>query len=466
MNIHVSSVGLAVETLAVADGVIDVYCPDSSRGIQVSKTFSKNFGSVCVNDESWPFAKPQPPATVKVSFDANGGTVSKKSVSFQAGGKIGTLPKPTRKGFVFAGWFTAKSGGAAVTAATKFSKNATIYARWAKPAYKIQFLANGGTGTMAVQKMKYGKAAKLKANKFKRKGHVFVGWSKTKNGKVVYANKKAVKNLTAKGGTVKLYAQWGKKVKVKFGANGGTVKTKSKTATTKKKLGKLPTPTRKNWTFEGWWTKKTGGKRVTASTVVKKAMTVYAHWSPIVTLTLNPNGGTLSKTKLTCKTVATSNGRFRLETSWMNETVVGSSRVPSVYEPTRKGHYFRGWYTKPSGGVRFEDLTFKKPASATLHAHWEPEQFQIDFGWWQRNYGDEGVFLNDEWVSLRTVSFDYGQKLGPLPTPPESSQPFIGWFTEEKGEGWQLTESTIADEMLPDTVYGFWDELYIDESWL
>ena len=68
---------------------------------------------------------------------------------------------------------------------------------------------------MAVQKMTYGKAKKLSANKFKREGYVFKGWatskSNAKKGKVKYKNKKSVKNLVTTGKTVKLYAVWKKK---------------------------------------------------------------------------------------------------------------------------------------------------------------------------------------------------------------------------------------------------------------
>ena len=68
---------------------------------------------------------------------------------------------------------------------------------------------------MSAQTFKYGKAKRLKANKFKRAGYRFKGWAtskaKAKKGKVKYKNKKKVKNLTATGKTVKLYAVWKKK---------------------------------------------------------------------------------------------------------------------------------------------------------------------------------------------------------------------------------------------------------------
>ena len=44
--------------------------------------------------------------------------------------------------------------------------------------------------------------------------------------------------------------------------------------------GKLPTPKKKNYKFKGWYTKKKGGTKITAKTVVAKSKkhTIYAQW--------------------------------------------------------------------------------------------------------------------------------------------------------------------------------------------
>lgn len=67
---------------------------------------------------------------------------------------------------------------------------------------------------------------------------------------------------------------------VTFNANGGTVSTSTKTVTAGSTYGTLPTPTRSGYTFAGWYTKSSGGSKVTASTVVtlKSSHTLYAHW--------------------------------------------------------------------------------------------------------------------------------------------------------------------------------------------
>lgn len=49
--------------------------------------------------------------------------------------------------------------------------------------------------------------------------------------------------------------------------------------TTDGKLGTLPQPTRSNYTFDGWYTEREGGDRVTESTVFQSDTTIYAHWS-------------------------------------------------------------------------------------------------------------------------------------------------------------------------------------------
>ena len=125
----------------------------------------------------------------------------------------------TRSGYVFIGWAQSKNGPVVVgnqgTGTAGNAGSLTLYAKWAKKNYKVKFYANGGKGKMAVEKFTYGKAKKLTANKFKRKGYRFVGWAKStalaKKGKVAYKNKKSVKNLVTNGKTVKLYAVWKKR---------------------------------------------------------------------------------------------------------------------------------------------------------------------------------------------------------------------------------------------------------------
>ena len=70
---------------------------------------------------------------------------------------------------------------------------------------------------------------------------------------------------------------------VSFNANGGSVSTSSKTVTNGSTYGTLPTPTRSNYTFDGWYTAQSGGSKITSSTSVNLTgnQTLYAHWSAV-----------------------------------------------------------------------------------------------------------------------------------------------------------------------------------------
>ena len=72
------------------------------------------------------------------------------------------------------------------------------------------------------------------------------------------------------------------KVKITWNANGGKiggVKTKAVKVKKGAKIGKLPTAKRAGYTFKGWWTKKTDGKKVTTKTKATKKATYWAHWA-------------------------------------------------------------------------------------------------------------------------------------------------------------------------------------------
>ena len=69
-----------------------------------------------------------------LKFNARGGKTptSSKSVSYNT--QIGTLPTPTRSGYVFAGWYPAQDGsGTKYTSKSKMpARNMTLYAKWTK----------------------------------------------------------------------------------------------------------------------------------------------------------------------------------------------------------------------------------------------------------------------------------------------------------------------------------------------
>ena len=78
---------------------------------------------------------------------------------------------------------------------------------------------------------------------------------------------------------VKCDGHQGQRYTITFDGNGGTPSVTSMT-TIDQKLPELPTATRSGrYSFDGWYTKKNGGTKITTATLFDKDTTVYAHWT-------------------------------------------------------------------------------------------------------------------------------------------------------------------------------------------
>lgn len=102
-------------------------------------------------------------------------------------------------------------------------------------------------------------------------------------------------------GWVDMYAQWKiNSYTLTYNANGGSVSPTSKVLNYGAQYGTLPTPTRKGYTFDGWYTSASGGSKVSSSTTMGAGnTTIYAHWtnhkpefSPSINGT-NPDGNAI-----------------------------------------------------------------------------------------------------------------------------------------------------------------------------
>ncbi len=122
-----------------------------------------------------------------------------------------------RTGYTLNGFYTKSSGGTRVIERYedqwKFNSivtpGTTLYAQYTPYNYKVNFNANGGSGSMSAQDFKYGISQNLKNNTFTRTGYSFKGWATSVNGGVTYSNGQSVNNLTTtNNGTVNLYAVW------------------------------------------------------------------------------------------------------------------------------------------------------------------------------------------------------------------------------------------------------------------
>ncbi len=152
-----------------------------------------------------------------------------------------------------------------------------------------------------------------------------------------------------------------------YDANGGTMDEISKTVYYGESYGVLSTPTRDHYNFDGWYTKASGGNRVTESTIFDSGsdITIYAHWTqkPLsgwVLASNVPSGAMIKDTKWTydlTTTTTSSNSSLAGYTlynttwrwsdygawsGWQRDAVSGSDsrQVNTRYiEPTYKTQY-------------------------------------------------------------------------------------------------------------------------------
>ena len=64
-----------------------------------------------------------------------------------------------------------------------------------------------------------------------------------------------------------------------YNANGGSVSPTSKSLKDGDTYGNLPTPSRNGYTFNGWYTKSSGGAKVNQNTTINGNTTIHAQWT-------------------------------------------------------------------------------------------------------------------------------------------------------------------------------------------
>lgn len=170
--------------------------------------------------------------------------------------------------------FTMGTASLPAAAANAYSVQSSIGAT----VVTVKFDPDGGTCSKSTMRVSYGYPYGALPTP-KKTGYTFLGWYTKDNKKVTSSTSCS----TASAHT--LYAHW-KKDKVvtctlKFNGNGGNVSSKSKKYTSGKAIGSLPVARKSGYVFKGWYTKKSGGTRITYNTVLKsvKDRTFYAQYS-------------------------------------------------------------------------------------------------------------------------------------------------------------------------------------------
>ena len=389
-----------------------------------------------------------------LTYDNNGGSgCTSKSMNY--GDEYGTLCTPSRSGYAFVGWFDNNYKNSPLNYyadtysdlkeafgydANRLYKhyfeyglkegrrisqyissdiyntegNKTIYAGWKSVVYKINYNANGGTGTMESDNAEFGTNVTIRSNGFTRDGYTFAGWTTKSDGT------DDGYGWTSWSGTwnyvdgqygiaenkLELYAMWKRNAYTisynpgytdlntcynmcKSERNQVSCADKCDETIDTKDAGKMDSDTvskgssvtiknnafvRNGYTFAGWTTNSDGtddgyGWTDWSGTwnydngqygINNNKLVLYARWNiKAYTISYNANGGSNApgnQSKIENKSISLSSSK-----------------------PTRTGYTFVNWNTKKDGsGTTYKaGASYNSNADLTLYAQWRINKVYI-----------------------------------------------------------------------------------------
>lgn len=390
------------------------------------------------------------PIQYTITFDSNGGTaVASITQGFET--QITKPVNPTKTGYTFKGWSPALP-------ATMPLNGGTYTATWAINQYTITFDTQGGSEISAITQ-DYNTAVTA-PKKPTKTGYTFTKWDKT------IPTVMPPENMT-------ITAVWAaNSYQIKWETDSGNF------ATTNAKYGStiaLPgAPSKTGYTFDGWWTEKTGGNRITDTTVyvTDGPSTYYAHWkiNQYTISFLDTDGSVLHTikqdygTSVTVPNDPTKTGYtftgwsaeipttmpdmdVTIKAKWtINQYTITfntdggpeiapitqnyGTAIPTITDPVKSGYTFSGWSQEIPATMPAENITIK--------ATWNVNTYEVT---WSED-GD---------TSTKTQQ-TYGTNLVLPEVPSKTGYTFLGWFTSETG-GEQVTGNDIFTNTNNDTVY-------------
>lgn len=232
-------------------------------------------------------------------------------------------------------------------------------------AYTVTYDANGGSGAPAAQTKYHGTDLVLSNTVPTKKGHSFLGWTTSVNGTALYQPGGVYSEDVA----VTLYAVWkANRYTDTFNPNGGTGG-----GSFSGDYGtsyQAPTATRALYAITGWWTAKTGGKKIAnpGQTITHNDAndTAYAQWVRTgYNIACDPNGGIFKGsagiTNIIAKPQASDGAAIgkaeKANTTGQRKVTLdangGSCPVESLVSSGLVEHIFTGWYDRQ--GVQVYD---------------------------------------------------------------------------------------------------------------
>mgnify|MGYP000264339092 FL=1 len=397
-------------------------------------------------------------ATVKLNGGSYNGSTNDFTISKYPGEEI-SIGAPTRSKHNFTGYKLTmdNNDGDAPTSVTQSASgfkgimqmgNFTLNAQWTPWKHTVRYDANAKNDTSvkgipASQSKTANVDIKLSSDVPTRNGYTFLGWNTQADGKgTAYAAGAIYKN-DQNGGTVTLYAQWTPwKHVLHYNKNVPTSSTSQTVSNMPvdqtKTFGQLMTisnlvPTRKGYTFAGWYTQSngTGTKYDPGSNYAADqnggTVNLYAKWTP---WTYNIKYDQNVKSTSSSKTV-TDMPAAQTKTQEIDVTL-------SSMTPKRNGYIFAGWSTSANGSVEYKPGSkFTKDldsngASITLYAVWTPWKHTVHYNSNIPTNAPTGTTTVSNMPGDQTKTFDEKLTISSN-KPTRKGYNFAGWSTSANG---------------------------------
>lgn len=288
------------------------------------------------------------------------GKEDEKSRSF------GNIHPPKKEHYVFEGYFEKntqifdKDG-----VLLKVPDGTDVYAKWTPEVYQVSFRNNQNTNVQN-EEHSYQEvfSPNLPENFYPTVGYKLIRWEKysmNANGEAVGEPEKLEPETTMTVDCNSIFKAILEPITytVSFDANGGEVKDAELPNTFDKDYS-LTTASRYGYTFDGWYTAKNGGTKVTEDTQMTRAEnhTLYAHW-----------------TARTHKVVFDGNGAT--SGSMDDLDVTYDTKVNPTCRFEKTGYSFTGWSYAKDGDV-VDDLSGKVD-TVIVYAIWKPNTYKVTF---------------------------------------------------------------------------------------
>ena len=158
-----------------------------------------------------------------------------------------------------------------------------------------------------------------------------------------------------------MYAIWKlTNYKITYNLNGGVNNELNPETYTMKKAVTFYEPTKERCDFLGWYLDSNFKTKVTGiAKGTKGNKEVYAKWSEgYLVINYNLDGGT--------------NNDNNVNKFWENDEV-------TLYNPTKKGYNFEGWYTDEEFNNKIEKIESGTEEDVNLYAKWSKIQYSITY---------------------------------------------------------------------------------------